>query len=179
MPNGYSPARIRRPRPRGSPLPRSQHFRANVGVAIVRDDGRVLVFERTDRPGNWQLPQGGLDIGEEPVDGALRELWEETGITADQVTLVAEHPAWLAYEWPQGVRADRRDGRRGQVQKWFAFRPRPEMKVDLSASEEFRDHRYSDLDELVAGVHPMRRAVYAQIAPWLAALPAPDAENHP
>ncbi len=120
------------------------------------------------------MPQGGLDIGEQPIDGALRELWEETGIQGSQVELIAEHPDWLAYEWPADVRDRRHDGRRGQVQKWFAFRPRPGMVVDLAASEEFRDHRYSDLAELVASVHPMRRAVYAQIAPWLEHLaPAP------
>lgn len=151
-------------------MPRSQHFRANVGVAIAGDDGRVLVFERTDRPGNWQLPQGGLDIGEEPLDGALRELREETGIAASMVRLVSEHPGWLAYEWPEGVRADRRDGRRGQVQKWFAFRPEPSLAIDLSASEEFRDHRWSDLDEMVDGVFAMRRVVYAQLVPWLRGL---------
>ncbi|MCB0883078.1 MAG: RNA pyrophosphohydrolase [Thermoleophilia bacterium] len=148
-------------------MPRSQHFRANVGAAIVRDDGHVLVFERSDRPGNWQLPQGGLDLGEEPLEGALRELREETGILPDQVRMVSEYPGWLAYEWPEGVRADRSDGRRGQVQKWFAFRPESSLSVDLSASEEFRDHRAVGLDELVAGVHPMRRAVYAQLVPWL------------
>ncbi len=150
----------------------SQHFRANVGVAVVGRDGRVLTFERSDRPGNWQLPQGGLDVGEEPLDGGLRELWEETGITADQVEVIGEFPEWLAYEWPAVVRDGRHDGRRGQVQRWFAVRPRGDLRIDLSASEEFQDHRWTDLDGLVAGAHEMRAAVYRRLVPWLEQLAA-------
>jgi len=98
----------------------SQFFRANVGVMVARPDGCVLVLERVDKPGQWQLPQGGLDVGEEPREAALRELQEETGIAPVHVELLAEHPGWLAYELPPERR--RQKTGRGQVQKWFLFR---------------------------------------------------------
>ena len=83
-----------------------QRFRAGV-VIVVRhhDDDRVLAFERTDVPGAWQLPQGGIDKGEEPIDAARRELAEETGLGADDVELVGEYPEWVVYELPAELRA--------------------------------------------------------------------------
>lgn len=138
----------------------------------MRADGNVLVFERSDRPGSWQMPQGGLDMGEEPLAGALRELKEETGIEGSMVSLLGEHPEWLAYEWPAHLRDGRTDGRRGQVQKWFAFRASPELHVDLTHSDEFRAHRYTSREALADGVHEMRRGVYRQLVPWLASLGA-------
>jgi len=84
---------------------------------------RVMAFERADSPGSWQFPQGGLHAGEQPVDGAWRELLEETGLGAPQVVLRSEYPEWLAYEWPPEVRA-RKSGpkeRIGQTQRWFLF----------------------------------------------------------
>lgn len=102
----------------------SAHFRAGVVIVVCHPRRKqVLAFERVDAPGSWQLPQGGLNAGEVPVDGAWRELLEETGLDATQVVLRAEHPEWLAYEWPPEVRA-RKAGPRdrlGQTQRWFLF----------------------------------------------------------
>lgn len=78
----------------------SQYFRAGVGIMVVNDDRCVLALERYDVPGAWQLPQGGLEESEEPLQAARRELWEETRIHWDQVVLLYEHPWWLAYELP-------------------------------------------------------------------------------
>ncbi len=71
----------------------SRHFRAGVVAVVRRSDGQVLAFERADGPGNWQLPQGGLEKGEPPIDAAWRELGEETGLGPADVALVAAH-AW-------------------------------------------------------------------------------------
>ncbi len=70
-------------------MPKAQTFRANVGVIIANHEGKVLALQRHGKPGAWQMPQGGLDVGEEPQSAALRELTEETGIQADQVCLPA------------------------------------------------------------------------------------------
>lgn len=102
----------------------SVHFRAGVVIAVRRpDNGQVLAFERADAAGVWQLPQGGLQEGETPLQGAWRELEEETGLTEREVEFVSEHPEWLVYEWPLEVqRAKGGIHRRiGQAQRWFTF----------------------------------------------------------
>jgi hypothetical protein len=70
-------------------MARSQFFRANVGIAVLDDEGRVLVLERYELAGAWQPPQGGLGEGEEPEQAARRELFEETGLNWDQVECLA------------------------------------------------------------------------------------------
>lgn len=148
----------------------SQFFRANVGIAVVRGDGQVLAFERIDRPGQWQMPQGGLDIDEEPLEAALRELQEETGITPERVELVAELPGWLAYELPPERR--RRKTGRGQVQRWFRFRfLGTDAHVDLRPAQgerqEFSDYRWMPLSQLVELAWPVRRPIYeALLEEW-------------
>jgi len=148
----------------------SEFFRANVGVMVARPDGHVLVFERVDKPGQWQMPQGGLDVREEPREAALRELQEETGIAPAHVELLAEHPEWLAYELPPERR--RHKTGRGQVQKWFLFRFRgADSDIDLEPPpgqrQEFRDFRWIRLDDLIEEVWEVRRPIYqALIEEW-------------
>jgi len=102
----------------------AQSFRAGVVMVVRREDGALLVCERADAPGSWQLPQGGVDPKETPVAAAWRELGEETGLSSADVTLVSELPDWIAYEWPPELRTATKkfsDSVRGQVQKWFLF----------------------------------------------------------
>jgi putative (di)nucleoside polyphosphate hydrolase len=155
----------------------SQSFRANVGIVVARADGQVLVFERADKPGQWQLPQGGLDVGEEPREAALRELQEETGISPDHVKLIAEHPDWLAYELPPARR--RRKTGRGQVQKWFLCRfLGTDADIDLvpppGERQEFSAYRWVSLADLVEEVWEVRRPVYrALLREWAGVLGDP------
>jgi len=148
----------------------SQFFRASVGIVVGRADGRVLVFERIDKPGEWQLPQGGLDVGEEPHEASLRELEEETGIGPDLVELIAEHPNWLAYELPPERR--RRKTGRGQVQKWFLYRfLGTDDDIDLAPPagerQEFAAFRWITLADLVTEVWEVRRPIYqALLKAW-------------
>ncbi|HHC29248.1 MAG TPA: NUDIX domain-containing protein, partial [Rhodobacterales bacterium] len=84
-------------------------YRSNVGIMLANPAGLVFAGQRTDamRLGTgetaWQMPQGGIDAAEEPVDAVLRELEEETGVTPDLVTIEAEHPEWLTYDLPLDV----------------------------------------------------------------------------
>lgn len=115
-----------------------QTFRANAAVLLGDGQGNILAFRRAAHVSGtqpWQVPQGGIEVGESPLEGALRELFEETAITAEQVQVIAEHPNWLAYEIPEHYRG--RD--RGQVQKWFLLRIAPGFQPDLdtAADREF------------------------------------------
>ena len=87
----------------------SQSFRAGVVIVVRHPDLRqVLAFGAPTSPDSWQLPQGGLDVGEEPVEGAWRELFEETGLDERHVVARAEYPEWVVYEWPPEIAASRR-----------------------------------------------------------------------
>lgn len=148
----------------------SQSFRANVGIAVARADGLVLALERIDQPDRWQMPQGGLNVDEEPVEASLRELREETGLRQEHVELVAEHPAWLAYELPPGRRRDRRA--RGQVQKWFLYRflgsdDDINFTPPKGERQEFKASRWMDLGELAEGMWEIKRPIYlALVDEW-------------
>ena len=105
-------------------------YRRGVGIALFNDKHQVFVGERIDSPGAWQMPQGGIDDGEDPLAAARRELHEETNVRS--ASLIAEAPEWLAYDLPDGARG-RFGGRyRGQTQKWFLFRfEGKEREIDI------------------------------------------------
>ncbi|MFM8382745.1 MAG: NUDIX domain-containing protein, partial [Actinomycetota bacterium] len=109
----------------------AQVFRAGVVLVVRRENGDLLAFERLDVPGAWQLPQGGLDENEEPLEAAWRELVEETGLGSDDVRPVPELEEWTAYEWPAEIRSKGKDGRhrRGQIQNWYLFGVVPDSEI--------------------------------------------------
>ena len=137
------------------------YFRANVGIVVMNLSGLVLACERTDVAGAWQLPQGGLQQGEEPLDAAYRELEEETGIGRKMIELVDEYPEWLAYELPPGSRNLKKG--RGQVQKWFLFRFRGQEK-DIQPGHEFQSWKWMKLTDLAKETAPFRRPIYEKLA---------------
>lgn len=140
-------------------------FRAGVGAMVVSEEGEVLAFERFKIPGAWQLPQGGLEEGEHPRDCVLRELEEETGLSAEHVELLAETPGWHAYELPCEMHGKRHG--RGQAQKWFLFRfkgPEAAIQLDRQLPAEFRAWQWMTLDELIGRSIEFRRPVYRALA---------------
>lgn len=142
-------------------------YRPCVGVMLMNRDGRVFVGQRRDRfTEAWQMPQGGIDKGEDPRDAALRELWEETGVTADLVQVVAETADWLPYDLPHDVVPNIWGGKyRGQKQKWFLMRfLGTDDQVDIETKDlEFSAWRWQDKEDLVDRIVPFKRAVYAQV----------------
>jgi putative (di)nucleoside polyphosphate hydrolase len=136
-------------------------------VVVVRHiDGRqVLAFERADSPGSWQLPQGGLEVGESPEEAAWRELGEETGLGAEQVVARAEYPDWVAYEWPDGVREAKGGGcnRIGQAQKWFLFDALSAEIEPIPDGREFAAWRWAEPAWLIGQVPGWRRDAYARV----------------
>lgn len=145
-------------------------FRPNVGLALFQRDGLVFLGKRNgaEGPYQWQMPQGGVDKGEAPRDGAYREMEEEIGVTADNVDLLEETSDWLYYEFPTNLRTKMKQrGRyKGQRQKWFAFRFKgrdADIKLDTH-TPEFSDWRWAPLEQAPSLVIPFKRATYEQVA---------------
>lgn len=142
-------------------------YRPCVGVMLANRDGHVFVGQRIDNPGPaWQMPQGGVDKGEAPRDAALRELWEETGVTADKVEILAETQSWVPYDLPHDLVPKIWKGRyRGQEQKWFLMRFQgTDADVNIATDHpEFSEWRWLPPEELVANIVPFKRAVYQAV----------------
>jgi putative (di)nucleoside polyphosphate hydrolase len=134
-------------------------------MVVLDTRGRVLALERAAVAGGWQLPQGGIEGDEEPVDALWRELREETGLTADDVHVVAELPEWLGYELPAENRSPKTG--RGQVHKWFLLRAGaddPPVRTNTMPNAEFRAWRWVDLAELAERTVAFRQPVYRRLA---------------
>tara|TARA_A100001037_G_scaffold251236_2_gene234626 strand:- start:2507 stop:3016 length:510 start_codon:yes stop_codon:yes gene_type:complete len=140
----------------------AQDYRPCAGVVLVNDADQVWVGERNDYPGAWQMPQGGIDAGEDPRKAALRELHEETGVS--NVSFLAESQDWLKYELPDDLRSRAWKGRwRGQVQKWFMFRHLgPDDEIDILGVEEpeFDRWQWVEFAEVTELIVDFKRPVY-------------------
>jgi putative (di)nucleoside polyphosphate hydrolase len=146
------------------PDPATLPYRRGVGVALFNDLGQVFAAERIDTPGAWQMPQGGLDKGEEPWPAALRELKEEIGTAkADRL----HETEWLRYELPVDLVSHVWHGKyRGQEQKWFAARfTGADSDIDLEADHhpEFRAWSWVALTDLPSLIVPFKRPLYLSI----------------
>ncbi|TPG58988.1 RNA pyrophosphohydrolase [Roseomonas nepalensis] len=162
-----------------SPLP----LRPNVGACLFNRDGLVLVARRADQPageaaaGAWQLPQGGLDPGEDPEAAVLRELSEEIGTRNARV--IGRMGEWLDYDLPAHLVGKALGGRfRGQTQMWFALRflgEDAEIRLDADAHREFDAWRWAPLAELPALAVAFRRPIYERLARDFAPYAVPGA----
>lgn len=156
-------------------------FRNGVGLCLFNKDGLVLCAERRDRRGAWQMPQGGVQKGEDPAVAALRELKEEIG--TDAAAIVAVHPEKLRYEFPDFLQYRGgvfRGKYRGQEQTWFALRfLGQDSDINLSGEHEpelpeFVAWRWQELAEtpqlIVEFKRPVYESVVAAFSPLAAAL---------
>ena len=147
-------------------------YRPNVGAVLFNTEGLVFVGRRADQPdaedrtGGWQLPQGGMDEGEDPRQAVLRELAEEIG--TDRAEIIGEHPEWLTYDLPQHLLGIALKGKyRGQRQRWFALRftgADSDIRLDAEAHPEFDAWRWAKLSELPALAVDFKRPIYEILA---------------
>jgi putative (di)nucleoside polyphosphate hydrolase len=151
-------------------LPESEpaHYRPGVGIMLLNADGNVFVGRRIDMPAGlaaWQMPQGGIDPGETPVEAALRELAEEVGTAKAEI--LAESRSWLSYDLPSEIAGGIWRGRyRGQRQKWFAMRFLGEdADIDPGAAEhpEFDAWEWVVPDRLCELIVPFKRQLYCDV----------------
>lgn len=151
-------------------------YRPCVGVMILNARGLVWTGHRKVEPDDenagstqlWQMPQGGIDKGEEPLEAARREVFEETGI--ESLSLIAEAPGWINYDLPPDRLGITWGGKyRGQTQKWFAFRfdgEETEIRIDpppAGHKAEFDQWEWRPMKTLPNIVVPFKRKVYDEV----------------
>jgi len=156
--------------PRFEDLP----YRPCVGIMVLNRAGRVFIGRRTGGPEHvdathvWQMPQGGVDPGEDPWPAALRELHEETNIRS--VERLGEIEEWLSYDIPREIAGQAwKDKYRGQTQKWYALRfTGDEREIDIAHpagghKPEFLAWRWEEMAKLPALIIPFKRKVYERV----------------
>ncbi len=165
----------------GTPVaPETLPYRPCVGIMLINRDGLVWVGNRiqevdTGSPLTWQMPQGGIDEGEDAAAAAFRELKEETG--TDKARIMGETRNWLTYELPAHLVGIALKGKyRGQKQKWFAMRFTGEdgdIDIAADAHQEFSEWAWVPVAELVELIVPFKRSVYEEIVRELGPLAKP------
>ncbi|WP_159999648.1 RNA pyrophosphohydrolase [Roseomonas sp. 18066] len=141
-------------------------YRRNVGAVLFNRAGQVLIARRADVATDaWQLPQGGLDDGEEPAEAVLRELAEEVGTA--EARILGEVPDWLTYDLPPELLGKALRGKyRGQKQRWYALGFTGDdsaIRLDLDPHPEFNAWRWADLEALPDIVVAFRKPIYARL----------------
>jgi putative (di)nucleoside polyphosphate hydrolase len=149
-------------------------YRPCAGMMVLNRAGLVFIGRRSSGPEHidathvWQMPQGGIDRGEDPYNGALRELYEETNISS--VEKLGEIAEWLVYDLPSEIVGQAWKGKfRGQKQKWYALRftgPESEINIAYPAGghkPEFIDWRWVAMSKLPELVVPFKRQTYERV----------------
>ncbi len=137
-------------------------YRPCVGICLVNDEGMIFAGKRIDnRAEAWQMPQGGIDEGEDAVTACFREMAEEIG--TDKAELIAQHPEWLDYDIPESLANKLWNGAyKGQTQKWMLLRYKG-VDADINIATEipeFEAWQWMAPEDLVSLAVPFKQNVY-------------------
>ena len=159
-------------------------YRPCAGIAVFNKSGKVLLAHRRGPyvEYSWQMPQGGIELGEAPEAAAIRELTEETSIPGDQVKLLGTIDKWLTYNFDAEAikRGKLASIYRGQAQRWFAFRfqgPDHLIKLDTQ-TPEFDDWIWADLSTIADRIVPFKRDVYRSVIKAFQPFSIPESDTN-
>ena len=141
-------------------------YRLGVGLVIINDQLEIFTGRRIDNTKAWQMPQGGIDNNEIPLEAAYREMYEETGIRKSKVTLIKQSKTWYRYDLPQEIQSKFWGGRfRGQSQKWFLFKfVGTEFDINIETKDqEFSDWKWSKKTDMLNSIVPFKRSLYQSV----------------
>lgn len=170
----------------GTPVdPATLPYRPCVGIALINKDGLVFVGSRIKPIAdgeyakyNWQMPQGGIDEGEDPRTAAFRELQEETGVVAAKAEIIGEIDDWLTYDLPAELVGIALKGKfRGQKQYWYAMQfLGNDADIDLTADahQEFSAWKWVPITEITDLIVPFKRAIYRKVTETFTPLARPS-----
>ncbi len=140
-------------------------YRPCVGITLFNKEGKVFVGERLDSPGAWQMPQGGIDEGEDEKTAFFREMREEIG--TDKADILRIHDKKLIYDLPPRLLGKLWNGQfRGQEQTWIAARftgADSDIRIDAYNPPEFGRWQWVDLEQVPDMIVPFKRDTYASV----------------
>ncbi len=136
-------------------------YRPNVGIMLINDKGKILIGERNDIPGAWQMPQGGIEEGEDVITAARRELCEEAGVSPALTDFVKRTADWIYYDYPDNV-SEAHKKHRGQKQIWVLLKFKGEDKdiTPDTAEPEFLAFKWAAPKEVISLIAPFKRHIY-------------------
>ncbi|KAH0454102.1 hypothetical protein IEQ34_016026 [Dendrobium chrysotoxum] len=144
-------------------------YRKNVGICLINSSKKIFSASRLDIPDSWQMPQGGVDEGEDPRDAAIRELMEETGVSSAEI--LAEVPYWLTYDFPPQVREklNKQLGTdwKGQAQKFVGREEEINLSGNGTEKPEFGEWSWMTPQQVVGFKKPVYEEVLKYFAPYL------------
>ena len=144
----------------------SMPYRLGVGLIIINKQSEIFTGRRLDSTKAWQMPQGGIDDNEIPLEAAYREMGEETGIQKRKVALLKQSKLWYRYDLPQEIQGKFWGGKfKGQSQKWFLFKfigIKSDINIETKDAE-FSDWRWSKKTDMLDSIVPFKKSLYQSV----------------
>ena len=141
-------------------------YRLGVGLVIINNQYEIFTGRRLDNTKAWQMPQGGIDDNEIPLEAAYREMGEETGIQKNKVALLKQSKLWYRYDLPEEIQGKFWGGKfRGQSQKWFLFKfigTNSDINIETE-DPEFSDWRWSKKNDMLDSIVPFKKSLYQSV----------------